>query len=102
MGYGDHVTAWRKSSYSTDSGNCVEVAFRRSSHSANNVSCVEVAIDYRRSSHCSTSVNCVEVAAGDGRVLVRDSKDPDGPVLEFSPAAWTAFVAAVREGALGG
>ncbi|MEU5192361.1 DUF397 domain-containing protein [Streptomyces klenkii] len=27
---------------------------------------------------------------------VRDSKTPDGPVLAFSPAAWAAFVRAVR------
>ncbi|MET7708896.1 DUF397 domain-containing protein [Micromonospora sp. NPDC005413] len=29
--------------------------------------------------------NCVEVA-------VRDSKDPTGPVLAFTPDAWRAFV----------
>jgi hypothetical protein len=37
--------------------------------------------------------NCVEVADNlPGVVAVRDSKDPDGPVLVFEPEAWRAFV----------
>ncbi|MEU0546839.1 DUF397 domain-containing protein [Micromonospora sp. NPDC005979] len=40
---------------------------------------------------------CVEVADNlPGRVHVRDSKDPDGGVLTFSPAAWRAFVELAR------
>lgn len=42
--------------------------------------------------------NCVEVArnlATDGIVPVRDSKDPHGPALRFTPAAWTEFLGAV-------
>jgi hypothetical protein len=35
----------------------------------------------------------VEMAPVAPGVAVRDSKDPDGPVLLFSPAAWTAFAA---------
>lgn len=39
---------------------------------------------------------CVEVADNlSGVVAVRDSKDPDGPVLAFGPSAWRAFVAQV-------
>ncbi|MEU4095058.1 DUF397 domain-containing protein [Streptomyces sp. NPDC026673] len=38
--------------------------------------------------------NCVEVATTRNAVHVRDSKDPGGPVLSFTPAAWAAFVAA--------
>ncbi|MFJ8690172.1 DUF397 domain-containing protein [Micromonospora wenchangensis] len=38
---------------------------------------------------------CVEVADNlSGVVMVRDSKDPGGPVLAFDPYAWRAFVAA--------
>ncbi|MCZ7428449.1 DUF397 domain-containing protein [Micromonospora sp. WMMA1949] len=41
--------------------------------------------------------NCVEVAGNlPGVVGVRDSKDPAGPVLTFTPAAWTRFVASTR------
>ncbi|MEV6810787.1 DUF397 domain-containing protein [Micromonospora sp. NPDC051296] len=37
--------------------------------------------------------NCVEVADNlPGIVAVRDSKDPAGPALTFSPSAWAAFV----------
>jgi hypothetical protein len=40
---------------------------------------------------------CVEVADNlSGIVAVRDSKDPAGPALVFSPDAWTAFVRATR------
>ncbi|MEU9078453.1 DUF397 domain-containing protein [Kitasatospora sp. NPDC048538] len=33
-----------------------------------------------------------------GAVPVRDSKDPRGPALVFSTAAWNSFVAAVQAG----
>ena len=33
-----------------------------------------------------------------GEVPVRDSKDPHGPTLTFSPTAWTAFLTAVKSG----
>jgi hypothetical protein len=45
-------------------------------------------------------LECVEVAAGLGGAMVRDSKDPEGPTLEFSGRAWAAFIAEVRGGAL--
>ncbi|MEV0280021.1 DUF397 domain-containing protein [Streptomyces sp. NPDC050610] len=39
--------------------------------------------------------DCVEVARGAGFpvVPVRDSKNPQGPVLRVSPEAWASFVA---------
>ena len=37
--------------------------------------------------------NCVEVApAFPATIPVRDSKNPDGPVLTFAPPAWKAFL----------
>ena len=40
---------------------------------------------------------CVEVARNlPGIVAVRDSKDPDGPVLAVAPAEWRDFLADVR------
>jgi hypothetical protein len=40
---------------------------------------------------------CVEVALGfAGAVPVRDSKAPDGDVLRFSAAGWSAFVSSLR------
>lgn len=36
--------------------------------------------------------NCVEVAFTGPAVAVRDSKDPDGPVLAFPASSWSAFL----------
>jgi hypothetical protein len=42
---------------------------------------------------------CVEVAdLSDGKVGVRHSKDPSGPVLRFTPAEWQAFMGGTRLG----
>jgi hypothetical protein len=42
--------------------------------------------------------NCVEVGRSGDEVLVRDSKDPAGPVLHFTADEWRAFLAGVRDG----
>ncbi|WP_432095828.1 DUF397 domain-containing protein [Streptomyces sp. bgisy100] len=48
---------------------------------------------WTKSSHSSNDgPECVEVAATPGTVLVRDSKDQDGPRLAFTPPEWEAFV----------
>ncbi|NUP39358.1 MAG: DUF397 domain-containing protein [Streptomyces sp.] len=57
--------------------------------------------DWRKSSYSQNNGGeCVEWApsqvAANGEVPVRDSKDPQGPVLTFSPAAWSAFLADVK------
>ena len=40
---------------------------------------------------------CIEVASGaPGVVAVRDSKDPHGPLLAFTPGRWTAFTSTVK------
>lgn len=53
--------AWRKSSYSTNGGNCVEVA-----------------------------------PLVDGRIAIRDSKDPHGPVIVFDRVTFTSFTEAIK------
>ncbi|MGC9670360.1 DUF397 domain-containing protein [Planosporangium sp. 12N6] len=54
---------------------------------------------WRKSSRSNNGGNCVEVADNlAGVVAVRDSKDPAGPVLTFTPAGWAAFVAGVKHG----
>ncbi|WP_194829333.1 DUF397 domain-containing protein [Nocardia sp. XZ_19_231] len=41
----------------------------------------------------------VEVAMlAEGHVALRDSKNPEGPVLIFTPSEWTAFTAGVHDG----
>ncbi|KXK61846.1 DUF397 domain-containing protein [Micromonospora rosaria] len=50
-----------------------------------------------RKSTRSGNGECVEVAVDlPGGVAVRDSKDPHGPVLAFTPGTWRTFVAATR------
>ncbi|MFD5270200.1 DUF397 domain-containing protein [Streptomyces sp. NPDC058335] len=54
-----------------------------------------------RSSYSTGANNCVETARPDfgpwaGLLAVRDSKDPAGPALLFSPESWTDFTAAFR------
>ena len=45
--------------------------------------------------------DCVEVAMNHpGVVAVRDSKDPSGPVLAFTPSVWRDFLRGVRAGDL--
>ena len=52
-----------------------------------------------RSSYCTGAASsCVEVAWDEGNVLVRDSKDPTGPVLRFTGEEWRAFLEGVRGG----
>jgi uncharacterized protein DUF397 len=55
-----------------------------------------------KSSFSFSNGNCVEVAIRQAQQgterLVRDSKNPFGPVLIFPPAAWDAFVREVKAG----
>ncbi|WFE22215.1 DUF397 domain-containing protein [Solwaraspora sp. WMMD937] len=48
---------------------------------------------WRKSTRSNGQAMCVEVATNvPATVLVRDSKDPAGPALTFSPAGWTSFL----------
>jgi hypothetical protein len=42
--------------------------------------------------------NCVEVQDGTGAVRVRNSRDPHGGTLVFTPDEWHAFLGGVRLG----
>jgi hypothetical protein len=44
-----------------------------------------------KSSRCNSGY-CVEVAHTEDRVHVRDAKNPDGPVLTFTPEAWAGLL----------
>jgi len=58
---------------------------------------------WRKSSYSGGAGNCVEIAGNlPGTVGVRDSKNPAGPVLVFTPRTWQAFVAGVKSGEFDG
>lgn len=52
-----------------------------------------------RSSYCAPDTqHCVEVAIDGPHILMRDSKNPKGPVLRFSLDEWRVFVRGVVAG----
>ncbi|GII91344.1 DUF397 domain-containing protein [Sinosporangium siamense] len=52
-----------------------------------------------KSSLSGVNGDCVEVAVlSDGRRAVRDSKQPEGPELIFTPGEWSAFIGGVKDG----
>lgn len=57
---------------------------------------------WRKSRRSGNGGNCVEVATNllphTGTVLLRDSKNPHGPVLTFTHAEWEAFLGGVGDG----
>jgi len=40
--------------------------------------------------------DCVEVAPANGKIFVRDSKNPNGPSLEYHADAWRNFLTEAR------
>jgi hypothetical protein len=53
--------------------------------------------EWRKSSYSSQSGNCVEIATNmPGTVAVRDSKDPQGPILAVSCHDWQVFVRQIK------
>ena len=55
------------------------------------------AVTWRKSSYSGNNGgNCVEVGDAAHVIAVRDSKDPHGPVLAFSPQTWRRFAAQVK------
>jgi Domain of unknown function (DUF397) len=57
-------------------------------------------LTWRKASYStSNGGGCVEVARTPGvAIAVRDSKDPDGPVLALTADDWRAFLRQVKEG----
>jgi hypothetical protein len=53
-------------------------------------------MEWRKSSRSTNTNSCVEVAGS--LDAVRDSKNPDGPVLKFAPDGLGLFLAALHQG----
>ncbi|MGQ4599538.1 DUF397 domain-containing protein [Nocardia sp. R6R-6] len=85
MTTGDRLE-WRKSSYSGNSEQCVEVA---------------PSAGWRTSSHSSNGEGCVELVPSSTVVYVRHSKHPDAGTIAFDLAEWACFVDAAHAKAMG-
>jgi hypothetical protein len=73
----DELT-WFKSSYSSGGGG----------------ECLEVAYSWRKSSYSGgEGGECIEITTCPHTIHIRDSKNPSGPTLALSPAAWASFLA---------
>ena len=56
-------------------------------------------VTWQKSGRSNPSGNCVECAAlPGGGVAVRNSRDPEGPALIYTPAEIEAFILGVRDG----
>lgn len=84
------MNTWRRG---CESFYCIEVDMEPAwISSCDGGACVEV-------SGCNDSA-CVEVQAG-SVVKIRDSKDPDGPVLTFTYQEWENFKEGIKNGIFG-
>jgi Domain of unknown function (DUF397) len=56
--------------------------------------------NWRKASRSATTGECVEVATAPGYVVIRDSKNPDGAIIDCSADTFRALVAAVKDGCM--
>lgn len=57
-------------------------------------------LNWRKARRSAGNGACVEVAVANPRVLVRDSKDQDGPALHYPGSAWQDFLSEVKKSKL--
>jgi hypothetical protein len=55
-------------------------------------------LQWRKARRSAANGACVELAAANGKVIVRDTKDRNGPFMGYSSGAWRSFVADARMG----
>lgn len=53
---------------------------------------------WRKARRSMGNGNCVEISTIGAGVIVRDSKDPVGPVIVYSPGSWRTFAREARLG----
>jgi Domain of unknown function (DUF397) len=76
----------------------ISAPWRKSSYSGNDNSteCVEVATWRKATQSGNSGANCVEAGVTThGHVLIRDTTNRDGTVLDIPAAAWTHFTASL-------
>ena len=53
---------------------------------------------WRTSRRSAGNGACVEIASAAGTVLVRDSQDQTGPIVQYPGSSWRTFLGAVKVG----
>jgi hypothetical protein len=54
-------------------------------------------LQWRKAKRSAGNGACVEVAAAIGHILVRDSKDQDGPMVGYPTGSWREFISDVKK-----
>lgn len=55
-------------------------------------------LSWRKASRSAGNGECVELSSASGRIFIRDSKAPEGPILGYHAEAFRSFLAAAKEG----
>lgn len=55
---------------------------------------------WRKASRSHDTGECVEIASLSPAVAIRDSKNPNGPALQFGPTEWRSFAKRLKGDAL--
>lgn len=55
-------------------------------------------LSWLKAQSSTSNGQCVEIASADGRIAMRDSKDPHGPILVYTPTEFSAFLDGARNG----
>jgi hypothetical protein len=58
-------------------------------------------LQWRKARRSVNNGACVEIAPADGKILVRDSKNPSGPPLGYAADVWRSFLVEAKKGAIG-
>ena len=53
---------------------------------------------WRKAQRSTNNGSCIEVASAVGKIALRDSKDPNGPILVYTPDEWSAFLDGAKKG----
>ncbi|MEU8269398.1 DUF397 domain-containing protein [Sphaerisporangium sp. NPDC049002] len=55
-------------------------------------------VNWTKSTYSGEAGGCVEISLADTGIAVRDSKNPNGPVLTYTDHEWDVFIQAVKHG----
>jgi Domain of unknown function (DUF397) len=55
-------------------------------------------LSWVKSQYSGANGQCIEIASTSGKIAIRDSKDPEGPVLVYTTGEFTAFLHGARNG----